>query len=916
VRNNPHVPVTARQRVVRVFVSSTFQDMQEERETLARETFPELRRRCRERQVEFVAVDLLRGMTEQQADRAEMLPLRLAEVENCRPYFLGILGQRYGYIPECLDPEVVADHLWLVEHPDKSLTELEMLHGVLRDPTSARHALFYFRDPTYGENLSRDRWLDFVSESPAAAQKLDELKARIKSSHVPLREDYADPATLAHMVVEDLWHMIESDFPAGSPMDHLEREAVEQEAFAASRHAFYVPSQGAFRALDEHAMGDGPPLVVTGLPGMGKSSLLANWTTSYRQRHPEDLVIRHFVGVTPHSGHHVAITRRILAEVNYARRTNQDIPDTPERLREAMPLQLATACIKGKLVLVLDGIDMVTDDPGLASLRWLPKGWPKNVRLVVSTRPGPILEALEQREWAMLRIGGFSPEDARRFVGEYFDHFGKTLSNEQLERVTTFEPPANPLYLRTLLEALRIGWSYDNLDSRIDSLLAGKTVSDLMDSVFSDLEATREEGTKGLAGQVTALLWASRNGLYESELLGLLGSPGDPLPHALWSPVYMALQGLLVDRWGILDVMHEDFLPAIQQRFLTDEKTQRDMHVRLAKYFASRKTDDRKVDELPWQLARAQAWKPLHDCITNLGVFWRLSVQARQWELNAYWGLLHDQFDMAAAYQECINRYPKASIPQRELPFILDRIGSFLELNGKLDAAESFYRQALEVREQTLGLEHEDTVANLHDLAEVLRTKGDHTTAEVLLRRALDIQERILGSDHVDTALSMNDLAGLLMSQGRHAEAEGLLCKALAVREKALGPTHADVAVTLDNLAVLYRSKGDHAAAVPVLRKALQVREACLCREHPDMAASARDLAESLVRTGDIDNAQAFFRTSLEIYDEVFGVDWPNATDAVKNLAILLENKGDYEAAEPLLRRLLAIENAVGQRTL
>lgn len=43
-----------RGRVVRVFISSTFRDMQEEREELVKQTFPELRRRCRERNVEFV----------------------------------------------------------------------------------------------------------------------------------------------------------------------------------------------------------------------------------------------------------------------------------------------------------------------------------------------------------------------------------------------------------------------------------------------------------------------------------------------------------------------------------------------------------------------------------------------------------------------------------------------------------------------------------------------------------------------------------------------------------------------------------------------------------------------------------------------------------------------------------------------
>jgi len=53
-------------RQVRVFISSTFRDMQEERDYLVKYIFPELRRRCRERQVEFVDVDLRWAIPDEQ----------------------------------------------------------------------------------------------------------------------------------------------------------------------------------------------------------------------------------------------------------------------------------------------------------------------------------------------------------------------------------------------------------------------------------------------------------------------------------------------------------------------------------------------------------------------------------------------------------------------------------------------------------------------------------------------------------------------------------------------------------------------------------------------------------------------------------------------------------------------------------
>src|SRR5579862_9227401 len=49
-------PASAK-RSIRVFISSTFRDMMEERDELMTHTWPELRRFCRERRVEMTEVD-------------------------------------------------------------------------------------------------------------------------------------------------------------------------------------------------------------------------------------------------------------------------------------------------------------------------------------------------------------------------------------------------------------------------------------------------------------------------------------------------------------------------------------------------------------------------------------------------------------------------------------------------------------------------------------------------------------------------------------------------------------------------------------------------------------------------------------------------------------------------------------------
>ena len=140
-------------RVIRVFVSSTFRDMHAEREELVKRVFPELRKLCEARGVTWGEVDLRWGIPDERKAEGRVLPICLAEIQNCRPYFIGILGERYGWVPREMSEDLIQAQSWLKEHVQegKSVTELEILHGVLNDPQMATHAFFYFRGPVYDQ---------------------------------------------------------------------------------------------------------------------------------------------------------------------------------------------------------------------------------------------------------------------------------------------------------------------------------------------------------------------------------------------------------------------------------------------------------------------------------------------------------------------------------------------------------------------------------------------------------------------------------------------------------------------------------------------------------------------------------------------------------------------------------------------
>ena len=69
---------------IRVFLSSTFTDMQEEREYLVNTIFPYLRALARSKGIELTEVDLRWGITEDDAKNGKVVRLCLKEIELCK----------------------------------------------------------------------------------------------------------------------------------------------------------------------------------------------------------------------------------------------------------------------------------------------------------------------------------------------------------------------------------------------------------------------------------------------------------------------------------------------------------------------------------------------------------------------------------------------------------------------------------------------------------------------------------------------------------------------------------------------------------------------------------------------------------------------------------------------------------------
>jgi tetratricopeptide (TPR) repeat protein len=884
---------------VRVFVSSTFRDMEAERDILAKRTFPELRERCRQRMIDLVEVDLRWGVTKQQTERGETLPICLEEIENCRPYFIGLLGERYGWVPERIDETLLTSHPWLREHLTKSITELEIIHGVLNNPEMASRSYFYFRDPLYAATLPEEERSGFAPGSPEEHQKLNELKGSIRAGGFPVLDDYPSPEDACEKILDDLWTAIDTEFPEGSEPDPLEREAAEHEAFAESRARAYVGRPEYFERLDAHAAGDGLPLVILGESGLGKSALLANWARRYRRTHPDVLVLQHYIGSTPQSADYFAILRRLMGELKRRLDIEQDLPDAPEEVRRQFPNWLGMAAAKSRVVLILDGLNQIEDRDNAPDLHWLPETLPSGCRVLLSTLPGRSFDALEKRDWPMFTIEPLSGDECRELVSSYLARYRKNLSSEQLERIVSHARARNPLYLRVLLEELRVFGSHEELDARIDHYLAAPTIDALYGLVLGRLEADHNSKRPGLVEDATSLIWASRRGLAESELLELLGEGGERLPQAVWSPLFLALRESLVTRSGLLTFFHDYLREAVRSRYMPDEDDQTRVRLRLAGHFNRYETTNRKVEELPWQLARAGEWERLFDLLRDpafLGSVWR----ADEYDAKVYWSSIEAEAGRTAA-----DAYvPLIEGADSHNPADLQIVARLLTYSGHpadvIALLHPLVSQYREVRE-LYGLH-----ASLGELANALRLTGDLDGALALYQEQEAISREVGDKDGIQSCLGnqaviLEDRSESDRAMALHEE-QARLCR-------ELGNMHG-LQASLANRANILWARGEHDGAM-VLQK--EVERICRVTGNKDgLQGCFGNQAIILYATSDLDGAMKLFREQERICRELG--DKNSLQTALGNRAMILRTRSDFDGALALLCEEERVCREVGNR--
>eukprot|EP01042_Synura_sphagnicola_P036562 gene36562-biopygen9986 len=514
---------------------------------------------------------------------------------------------------------------------------MEFLHAITHDKNYEKPdkpvSFVFYRDPHYdeqmynksklaedqakgdegkgkagGSGLDPSEWYITEKDSAGPLQRLkDETKsiASLSGKYLSVFDHYPNPQLGANLMQACCDSLLREALKMIPDTDEGRSQTYRtHSAFARSRLKLKVECDAHVKGqvLEFVRQGHGVDfLLVTGESGGGKSTFMADLAMNMIEGSGAKVVF-YFTGCTSESCSLSDMLHSIYSETDRVLRplSPEDSPPLPNEnnlclhdLWPAINKVYSRADLRDRLhglVIVLDAVNQLRDEPYIeecadlpSDLKWLPKTFPPNIRVVISCLPKcRMYTELMKRSNKdhVITVEPLTVEKRKQLVETTLGSSFKAVDERIMAALWESPQCANPMFMTLALNFLISHGSYKYLKSKgVTEILAARDIPDLLQLILLKITESHSGAAGGesivdVLEYVLCAVYCSRVGLTGGELVQYLcqeqrkadgGERPDHVDSTKWVQLEMLLHLFISPRRGLFNITHDFVRQAVER---------------------------------------------------------------------------------------------------------------------------------------------------------------------------------------------------------------------------------------------------------------------------------------------------------------------------------------------------------------
>lgn len=601
----------------KIFISSTFKDMQIERDAIRDIASPSINQFAHKYGDQIDFCDLRWGIDTKDLESFEkstkVIDVCFEEIARSENVFILLLGDRYGSIPDKNIASYVVDKYDLDSTDvDRSITTMEYEYAL---KSKDRIVLCYYRQ-TSGSGIPEM----YLSDTGVQLERLEKFRDSVEKNTrvkmIPYTMKFVDGKPVdddvrefCDRIVDDLEEIYQKEWSEVEKLSQFAKEQRRQWAFINDKkRLFYARENDLEKCVDLIEKEDNQVVVCKGKMGYGKSTLFSGIADHFRTRGID--VLPFIGGLTDESDDAIDILKNIIRflqeEVNDISELSSN--DVSALQNELVSLSNRFAQNDRHLIIMIDALDQIDCFSGFGKLPFIPKGINKNIKFFMTCVNDYLVNADET-----YLLHGLSIDDKNKTIAGICQSIGRELNEEVVDSIIKRNQSDNPLYISFLIQRLIMMGQDDfewirkdrdnrNITSRQISII--ESCTDNLDELGSDNFIEIEKRINPFVSKVALDgIAESRFGLRISDISSICGNKWNYLDFSRLINYFNDF--FIVRSDGRYDFNHRCIREGIQRRIDKEGRTKEVNNILLRHMEALEETDEVRIGEIGYHIIKA-----------------------------------------------------------------------------------------------------------------------------------------------------------------------------------------------------------------------------------------------------------------------------------------------------------------------